>query len=245
MRFTYKSYINLIHLIRSNGYSLSGFNDWSEKEKCVILRHDIDFDLNKAVLMAQIESENAIKSTYFILVTSDFYNVLSSKSINMINKLCDLGHDIGLHFDETRYPNVSTPEQITDRILYEANLLSDLIGIDVNTVAMHRPGKKMLEADLIIPGMINTYSRMFFAEFKYLSDSRRCWKEPAEEIISSGEYDRLQILTHAFWYNDNEESIHDTVKSFINKANIDRYYMMSNGISDIDSIICKDEVLGC
>ena len=49
--------------------------------------------------------------------------------------------------------------------------------------------------------MINSYGQTFFHDFKYLSDSRRRWREPVEEIIRSGTYDRLHILTHAFWYH--------------------------------------------
>lgn len=36
-----------------------------------------------------------------------------------------------------------------------------------------------------------------------------------EEIIRSGTYDRLHILTHAFWYHKADESITETVSAFI------------------------------
>ena len=40
----------------------------------------------------------------------------------------------------------------------------------------------------MVPGMINGYGKVYFKEFKYLSDSRRWWREPVEEIIESGQY---------------------------------------------------------
>lgn len=44
-----------------------------------------------------------------------------------------------------------------------------------------------LEADLQIPGIMNSYGRTFFHDFKYLSDRR--WREPVLDIIRSEEYD--------------------------------------------------------
>ena len=81
----------------------------------------------------------------------------------------------------------------------------------------------MLDADLQIKGLINSYGKTYFKEFKYVSDSRRRWREPIEDIITSDDFKRLHILTHAFWYNDAEKSIHDSVREFVNGGNKQRY----------------------
>lgn len=107
---------------------------------------------------------------------------------------------------------------------------------------MHRPSKATLEADLQIPGIVNSYGRTFFHDFKYLSDSRRRWREPVLDIIRSGEYDRLHILTHAFWYHGGEESISETVGSFIRSANRERYAQMRDNITDLASILPEEAV---
>ena len=106
---------------------------------------------------------------------------------------------------------------------------------------MHRPSKAALEADYQIPGIVNSYGKTFFHEFKYLSDSRRCWREPVEDIVRSEAYDRLHILTHAFWYHDIEQDISQTVKDFVCSANQERYQQMAENITNIDSIFPKDE----
>lgn len=85
--------------------------------------------------------------------------------------------------------------------------------------------------------MINSYGQTFFHDFKYLSDSRRRWREPVEEIVASGRYDRLHILTHAFWYHQQEEPIEVTVRRFISSANQERYRQMEENITDLASIM--------
>lgn len=211
-------------------------------KRCVILRHDIDNDIEKALKLAEIENAEGIFSTYFVLLTSDFYNVFSGKNGRMIKRISGLGHEIGLHFDEVRYPG-STLDELKEHIGREAHILSLAADADVKSVSMHRPSKEVLEADLLIPGMINSYSQTFFRQFKYLSDSRRHWREPVEEIICSEQYEKLHVLTHAFWYNETEKNINESVKAYVNRANKDRYLLVKENITDIASIMSEEEIV--
>lgn len=151
------------------------------------------------------------------------------------------GHEIGLHFDEAAYKSLH-PDECVEAILKEKEILSGLLNTEITTVSMHRPSAETLAADFKIPGMVNSYGSVFFHNFKYLSDSRRRWREPVEDIVESGQYDRLHILTHAFWYHDVEESIGDTMRRFILSANADRYRQMSENITDLGSVMGKEEL---
>lgn len=242
MIFTYNSYKSLITNLRDHGYIVTAYSDWATVPRCVILRHDIDNDIEKALELAKVEKELGVKSTYFVLITSDFYNVFSARSEKLLREILACGHEIGLHFDEVRYPEIKTPEDARDRILSEAKLLSMASGQTVKTVSMHRPSKMMLEADLEIPGMINSYGQVFFKGFKYVSDSRRRWREPVEEIVASEAYDRLHILTHAIWYNDEEIDIHESIYRFVNAGNKQRYVTEQENITDLSSIMAENEI---
>lgn len=134
-------------------------------------------------------------------------------------------------------------ETVKEKILEETDLIGRAIGSRVDVVSMHRPSKFVLEADIHIPGIINSYGQTYFEDFKYLSDSRRRWREPVEEIIESEKYERLHILTHAFWYHETEKDIHETVLGFINSGNRARYQAMKSNITDLDSIIHDREVV--
>lgn len=242
MQFTYNAYKKLISCLKNHDYAISSYKDWNDTQKCAILRHDIDNDIKKARDFALIEKELGVTSTYFVIVTSDFYNVFSAKSEKMLREISSCGHSIGLHFDEVRYSDINTPDSACKHIIEEAKLLSLAIGKPVDTVSMHRPSRKILEADLEIPGMVNSYGKIYFNEFKYVSDSRRRWREPIEDIISTEKYKRLHILTHAFWYNDVEMNIHDSIAQFVNAGNMQRYRVEQENITDLQSIMTEDEV---
>lgn len=245
MLFTYQSYENLIDLLREHEYEISSYHDWNGRKKSVILRHDIDNSLEKAAVLAELEHKIGIQSTYFVLLVSDFYNVFSKQSAEFLNRVISCGHEIGLHFDEVRYPELSgNSDAIREKIIQECRLLEAAVGRKITTVSMHRPSKAILEADLEIPGIINSYGSVYFKGFKYLSDSRRRWREPVEDIIRSGAYGRLHILTHAFWYEESEKSIHDSIAQFIHRAERDRYRSMADNITDLGAIMPEEEIAG-
>ena len=174
MNFTYRAYKSLLDNLQKTGYSFVNYHNWYDYEKCVILRHDIDQDISKAVHLANIEKNEGVESTYFVLLTSDFYNVFSKESSEGLKRILDCGHEIGLHFDEVRYPEAEGDvDKISELIQKEAYFLGQAIGKKISTVSMHRPSKGLLEANIEIPGIINSYRKTFFKEFKYLSDSRR------------------------------------------------------------------------
>lgn len=242
MDFTYQAYAELLDMLSAGGYAVCDYHDYINSSRCVILRHDIDTSLDQAVRLAELEAEKGVKSTYFVLLRTDFYNPASQGNQEQLRRILALGHEIGLHFDEVAYGKVLTEDETRENIIKECGILSELLGTPVTTVSMHRPSKATLEANLEIPGIVNSYGKTFFHDFKYLSDSRRRWREPVLDIVRSGEYDRLHILTHAFWYHEQAQDITQTVGEFVRCANRERYAQMSENITDIQSILREDEV---
>ncbi len=234
--FTYQGYRDLIHLLQNHDYVFTNYHDHQKFKRSVILRHDIDNDITKALKMAETEAEEQVNSTYFVLLRTDAYNPASAKNIARLKRLQELGHEVGLHFDEKAY-GPQTIEEIKAHIMNEISILASLLGAPVSTVSMHRPSPLMLESEIVIPGIINSYGHVFFKEFKYLSDSRRNWREPAREIIRSGRFEKLHILTHPFWYHDTEENISKTLMDFIESARDERLIQVQENIKDLESIL--------
>lgn len=243
MCFSYESYGSLLKLLKEYGYQQTNYWDYGNVNKPVILRHDIDTDLSQALKMAEYEMEMGAVSTYFVLLRTDFYNPASFYGQKTLQNIHSLGHEIGLHFDESFYGDSLSNQQLVDFINTEAQMLSNICEFPIRTVSMHRPSQKILSANLEIPGIRNSYSEEFFHKFKYLSDSRRRWREPVKEIIKSGVYNMLHILTHPFWYHDTDESLETSVREFISSANFERYEQLSNNISDLQSIVRREEFL--
>ena len=241
MEFTYKAYGSLLALLRKNGYEICTYHDYVSFDKCAIIRHDVDMSLEKAVALAEYEYTHAVRSTYFLLLSSDLYNVASSRCSRLISEILGFGHNIGLHFDETRYSNTSKP--MSEIIEQETRVLSEILGACINSVSMHRPSSETLAANYQLANAANSYSKTFFDEFKYLSDSRRHWREPIIDIVESNLHKKLHILTHPFWYSKESLSASDICISFVNSANRERYNQMTNNIRDFTEFMEEREVI--
>lgn len=249
MNFTYESYEELIQLLTKSEYHITDYQNYMTYEKCVILRHDVDNSLEKAVELAAFENHLKVHSTYFVLLATDLYNVSSVNSTKHLKKILSYGHEIGLHFDEIKYLSdemtTKNEQQILERAIEkEAEILSQLINVPITCVSMHRPSEKTLKMNLTPQNIINSYSDTFFQDFKYMSDSRRYWREPVKTVITSGIYPRLHILTHPFWYHEQEKSLQETVLQYVNLANKDRYKSLAENIRDLESIMKPEEVIG-
>ena len=241
--FTYQGYAEMIFLLQQNGYEISDYHKWEDVEKPVILRHDIDNSPEKALQLARLENKLSVRSTYFVLLTSDFYNVFSKHTEDALREIAKQGHEIGLHFDEKRYPEVfGKPDECIEYVLKEARILQDALGFPITTVSMHRPSKMMLDANLEIPAMVNSYGTTFFHTFKYLSDSRHCWREPVADIISSKQYPRLHILTHAISWDERPMDIDQWAEELMCRRMLRQWDILNENFSDLESVLPYHEV---
>ncbi len=241
MEFTYSGYQRLIDLLRENKYTFSDYVNCSTVNRPVILRHDIDMSLSKALEFAKLERKKAVKATYFVLLSSDFYNVFSKLSNSVLRQICALGHNIGLHFDEERY-SIIDEKDLKRCVAYEVALLEQSIDCEVNVVSMHRPSKWILENDIQLNGLINTYSKIFLRDFKYLSDSRMRWREDVIGIINGNKVDKLHILTHPFWYAEGVGNIRERLDGFMRQAVKERYHQVNDNFTDLERIIVEEDL---
>lgn len=242
-KFTYRYLEKIIEHLEENNYIISNYNNYGSFSKVCIMRHDVDYDVSKALELAEFESKYRIKSTYFLLISSDFYNIFSPRILNKIDKIISLGHEIGLHFDETKYDFQEDKEKFRWFVEEELSTMCRAIGKDINIVSMHRPSKFSLENDLVFDNAINSYSKEFFKDFKYVSDSRMNWREDIISVINSGKHDKIHLLTHPFWYNCDEENTRDKILNFIKDASRFRYEIMRQNFRDIDEFVRKEDII--
>lgn len=243
MEFTYKAYKNLIEKLKIKNYEFCDYENYEKNKKSVILRHDIDTSLEKALEIAKLEKSLEVSAYYFILLSTDFYNINSKKSSEILKEIIKLGGKIGLHFDETKY-EINTKEDYVKYINYELKILSYIFEEKINVVSMHRPSKEFLEMNLEIPNVINSYQKKFFKDFKYVSDSRMFWRENIEEIIEKDDYNKLHILTHSFWYSNNQnESMKEKLISYIKNGIDSRYDFLNENFRNLEEVILKKELV--
>lgn len=236
MNFTYAAYAELLYLIKDHNYEICGYENQQSSTRCAVLRHDVDLSLEKALRFAELENKNNVQSTYFILLSTGFYNIFDKKAYEVINRIRDMGHDIGLHFDKARYP-ITNKEELIQHVEKEIFLMSEALEMEIKSVSMHRPSKLILDGDIEFDHVINSYSHEFFNEFKYLSDSGMNWREDVLGIIRSNAYDRLHILTHPIWYGETEASKKERLYRFMQAQNRKTYDNMKDNISNLEEVL--------
>ncbi len=243
MEFTYDAYKNLILLIKEHGYSFCDYLNYEKYDKSVIIRHDVDQDLKKALELSEVEHAMGISSIYFVLVTSNFYNIFSKKNREILQAICENGCSLGLHFDETQYCKIDE-NGWKEAVNYEISLLEQCIQRKVTSVSMHRISKETLEADRKIRDgkVINCYGKEFIRNHKYIADSRRYWKEDVEKLIREEQYKRFQILIHPFWYYWKGKSAKETLRSFCIDQAYRCYDELDKNIRNLNEFLEKSEV---
>lgn len=238
MRFTYSSYTDLVSLLKKNNYTIANYHNCDDFKHVAILRHDIDTDLTKALEFAEFERSMGVSSTYFILLSSNFYNVFSKKSQDIICRIQSLGHSVGLHFDETKYP-IKNKNDFEFYAKGELALFKKIACGSHKSISMHRPSKLALDSNFDFGDIVNSYSQKFFNEYKYLSDSRMHWREDVLSIIEHRVYDKLHILTHPIWYHETELSMKDILEQFLSSKNDEMYFELGQNIRALDEIISE------
>lgn len=245
MQFTYESYVAMLKELNMKGYHFKSYNNWRETDCSVILRHDVDYSLEKAVLLSEVEKSafpEGVQATYFILVSTNFYNIHSRTSRNQIRQIIDNGGIIGLHFDETQY-DMADEQEMQKCVREEADILSAVVGAKIEAVSTHRTSQKFLSAEITFPGMINSYSSTYFKSMKYLSDSRRHWRENVDEIVGNCLFQRLHILTHPFWYMQGREvSLKETLQSAVLQASLTSYDNLDDNFKELGRELKRTEI---
>lgn len=165
----------------------------------VLMRHDIDMDLEAALKMASLENKLGVSATYFFMVRCPLYNVFSSQGAKQVNDILAYGHHLGLHFDCALYEDISIGN-LNDYILKECRLLEDFFNRPAEAVSFHRPGPLELSG-IELERWPNTYEKIFSTRFKYFSDSRGVWAygHPLDsEAFNKRE--NLHIAIHPIWW---------------------------------------------
>ena len=201
--FTLKGYNKLLD-IANERFNFIPFDLIKEKRtenNLILWRHDVDFCPESALKLANIEKSKNIVSTFFFQLTSEFYNCIETRVIDIIKEILSLGHKIGLHFSPASY-QVADKETLERCLAFEASILSFYLQTPINVFSFHNPDDKILcYDDFMYAGMVNTYSNYIKCNFDYCSDSNGYWRHKSGlEFLESDGHSCCQFLTHPIWW---------------------------------------------
>lgn len=232
--FSYKEYVHIINWVKQN-YKVLQFPDIDSKtDNFCVIRHDVEYSINRASKLAKLEADNGIQSTYLFQIRNNCYNALSVQNIPLIQEIHDMGHSIGLH---VHCGLLHTYNTITNMINQDIDILSNMLKMNINIFSFHRPSIELLMSNLKIDGLINTYSDLYFHAYlgrvteqlriKYIADSNHTWKYGYPTTSNNS---KLQLNLHPFsWTKQGNENT-PNFKTLINEKNKEMVESISNEI---------------
>jgi hypothetical protein len=197
--FTEASYREIVATAKA-GYAFEPFGTEATGRQ-VLWRHDVDYSLHRAVVLARVEAELGARATYFLTLHSDLYNVLEPAVHARAREIAELGHWIGLHFDAGFYADGALDE----RAAWEGRVLADALEVPVRAVSLHNPsvsGTESYDAEEL-GGMVHAGARSIRDRYAYISDSNGYWRfERLPDVIAARTHERLHVLTHPEWWQE-------------------------------------------
>jgi hypothetical protein len=186
--FTLHKYDELLNAIQKAEYDVKPVANFLESpnEKCIILRHDVDRDIRRALEMALIENERNIISTYYFRYKKSVFKP------DIIKEIAALGHEIGYHYEvlDKSKGDILKAKDIFVEELNDFRKISE-----VRTVCMHgNPLTPWVNSNLWNHYQLSDFAIMGepyisidYSKVLYITDTGRTWGEPnvnVKDIVS-------------------------------------------------------------
>lgn len=184
----------------------------------LVVRHDIDLSLQRAVAVGAVEAEIGVHATFLVMVDSPLYDLDAPDSRAALATLREQGHDIGLHMDLG--PRGERPGLVIDDVAPEVEAcrerLGAVLGQEVGSVSFHRPAEPLVTALAgvgEVAGMVNAYAAPLMR--CYLADSAGAWRHgDPRPVLREPPCDTVQLLVHPFWWGDAHLAAGERLEAF-------------------------------
>ena len=191
--FTFLSIRAVYQEFLNQGYEIISFLEYLKnpnREKVLILRHDVDRFPKQSLKMAQLEHDLGVTATYYFRIRKTTYKP------DIINEIKSLGHEIGYHYENLTDCNGNYEKSIAD---FEYNLNSLREYYHIETICMH--GSPMSKWD----------NKLLWSKYDY--------KKYGLIAATSFDidYDKFFYISDNGWgWNNTKVSVRDKVKTKFN-----------------------------
>jgi len=185
---TIKEYIDIVKKAKKT----LCVKDYKRHKRGLIVRHDIDESIDFAYELYQAEKENRIRSTFYVLLSSDLYNPFSAKNKQRLQEMVANGFEVGLHFDPMAYKS----GDLLENFIKEIKLFEEFLEIELHSYSMHNPS---ITGEYIkYPQLIDAYNSDIFNDNCYISDSSFSFRgKDIYEYVAKSNQELIQLLIHA------------------------------------------------
>jgi hypothetical protein len=166
----------------------------------IFVRHDVDADLGAAIAMARLEREVDVRSSYYLMPCSQYYNLFGPEGREAVRVLQESGHLLALHCDLDQPRDAELADDEILEVVERDFALVDRFypGLFERDVSFHVPPKSVLWRD--IPGVHNAYGPDW--RDRYYSDARGRFDYGDPEDHADGEPIQVNLHPeHWMWKN--------------------------------------------
>lgn len=180
---------------------LDRYHDDRGVGRMIILRHDVDLSLVKALEMAELEAKRDIQATFFVRVHARDFNPFSRENYAALRRLMDLDCEIALQHEAGVFP--VPDEEASGLFERELGYLESAIGRKVVGATVHMPKRaiSLFDPETIVRCGVqyDASGREFNEDTKFVSDSNQIWKESCLCQMLGG-HERLYVNIHPVWW---------------------------------------------
>ncbi len=207
--FSPESYRAILERAQLLGYRITPFKEFTPplERPVLLLRHDLDHSIRSAAFIAEIEADLGIRSTYFVQTECEFYNLLSSESRSLLRRIATQGHEIGLHYDTSRYIGPRGRVHLNCDLV----LLEDITEQKVVSASQHIPiDSERIDMSQFIENEAYE-SRFTEAPMTYISDSLMVWRQTTPYDLLDQQCS-FQLLTHPMKWSSSFASMDEALQ---------------------------------
>ena len=177
MDFTINKYRELVSALKDAGYEFVTYAEYAEghrADKLVVMRHDVDRQVERARRLAEVESEMRVRASYY------FREKFIDDDSDEIRYIESLGHEVGYHYEEL-VSEKGDADKAYARFVRNVKKMRQVA--DVRTITMH--GSPMSRFDSKDMWRVYDYKKLGligesqidvdWSEMFYLTDTGRSW----------------------------------------------------------------------
>jgi peptidoglycan/xylan/chitin deacetylase (PgdA/CDA1 family) len=202
--FDQSGYARIIRTALAEGYTVVPVCEaLAAPPKALVLRHDLDYSLDRALIMAELEQSLGVRATFYVMLTNPFYNPLTTRGRGILAQIAGMGHEIGLHWDSSVYP--SDPDAAGAHFQHELAMVEAASGFKIRSASQHIPtDNPYLDVEKFIE--LEAYSNRIVSRYRYVSDSCMVWRGTTPlDLISEGV--DSYFCTHPIWWTTPGETL--------------------------------------
>ena len=216
--FTLDHYQRMLKGLREQHVFIPYTQYFKEYGKYILLRHDVDISPERALSLAVIENRLGLHATYFIDPHSLWYNSFDKRVKNVVKRIMELGHYLGLHFNFEYWGFPSTGLPIEEYVEKEKHITEQMYGVNLYAISFHNPNQVILDMyqEKYYAGLVNCNGAELRKLYIYKSDSN--YKLP--ELAYA---DKLQLLLHPVWWTAKKLRQEDKIKTYLTNTMTKKY----------------------